>query len=165
MSALFTANRLLPRLSIVCAMAACVLSGFGANRFLVGFVSAILPCRCRAQNTYYVVVHTHLPVIGAVAAVALLVSSLVVERIAKSDNSRLHSIYLLSLLGFLLALAIWGLSALGLPGISSCMQLAQARAVVLDMDGTLVLGDSSSAGHRPLPGSVEHQHRTKMAHA
>jgi 4-nitrophenyl phosphatase len=34
-------------------------------------------------------------------------------------------------------------------------RLAQARAVVLDMDGTLVLGDSSSAGHRPLPGSVE----------
>jgi 4-nitrophenyl phosphatase len=34
-------------------------------------------------------------------------------------------------------------------------RLAHARAVVLDMDGTLVLGDSSSAGHRPLPGAVE----------
>ncbi len=34
-------------------------------------------------------------------------------------------------------------------------RLAHARAVVLDMDGTLVLGDSSSAGHSPLPGSVE----------
>ncbi|TAK50952.1 MAG: haloacid dehalogenase [Gammaproteobacteria bacterium] len=30
-----------------------------------------------------------------------------------------------------------------------------ARAVVFDMDGTLVLGDSSNAGHRPLPGAVE----------
>src|SRR5438132_11067240 len=34
-------------------------------------------------------------------------------------------------------------------------RLAQARAVVLDMDGTLVLGDSSSGGHRPLPGAID----------
>ena len=119
MSALFAANRLLPRLSIVCAMAACVLSGLGANHLLVGFLSATLRCRGHAHDTYYVVVHTHLPVVGAVAAVALLVSSLLAERITKSDNSRLHSIYLLALLGFLLALGIWGFSALGLPGISS----------------------------------------------
>jgi 4-nitrophenyl phosphatase len=33
--------------------------------------------------------------------------------------------------------------------------MAEARAVILDMDGTLVLGDSSSAGHRPLPGATE----------
>jgi hypothetical protein len=119
MSALFAANRLLPRLSIVCAMATCALSGFGANRLLVGFLSGTLPCRCRAQDTYYVVVHTHLPVAGAVASVALLVSSLVAERITKSDNRRIHSTYLLALLGFLLALAIWGFSALGLSDVSS----------------------------------------------
>jgi hypothetical protein len=119
MSALFAANRLLPRLSIVCAMAACVLSGIGANYLLVGFLSVTFRCRCRVQDTYYVVVHTHLPVVGAVAAVALLVSSLAAERVTKSDNNRLHSTYLLASLGFLVALAIWGYSMLGSPSISS----------------------------------------------
>jgi hypothetical protein len=92
MSALFAANRLLRRLSIVCAMAACVPSGIGAN---------------------------YLPVVGAVAAVALLVSSLAAERVTKSDNNRLHSTYLLASPGFLVALAIWGYSMLGSPSISS----------------------------------------------
>jgi hypothetical protein len=119
MSALFAANRLLPRLSIVCAMAACVLSDFGANHLLVGFLSVTFRCRCRAQDTLYVVVHTQLPVVGAVAAVALLVSSLAAKRITQSDNNRVHSTYLLASLGFLVALAIWGFSVLGLPGISS----------------------------------------------
>lgn len=34
-------------------------------------------------------------------------------------------------------------------------RLEQARAVVLDMDGTLVLGDAASAGHSALPGAIE----------
>ncbi len=119
MSTLFAADRLLPRLSIVCAMAACVLSGFGASRLYVGFVSGTLPCRCGAHDTYYVVVHTHLPVVGAVAAVVLLVSALVAERTSQSDIRRLHSTYLLALVGFLFASAIWGFCALGLPGISN----------------------------------------------
>lgn len=36
----------------------------------------------------------------------------------------------------------------------SIERLHQARAFIFDMDGTLVLGDAKSGGHRPLPGAV-----------
>jgi NagD protein len=34
-------------------------------------------------------------------------------------------------------------------------RIARARGFIFDMDGTIALGDSSSVGHRPLPGAVE----------
>ena len=34
-------------------------------------------------------------------------------------------------------------------------RLQAARAVIFDMDGTLVLGDAKSGGHKPLPGAVD----------
>lgn len=34
-------------------------------------------------------------------------------------------------------------------------RLAEAQAFIFDMDGTLVLGDASSGGHKALPGAVE----------
>lgn len=37
---------------------------------------------------------------------------------------------------------------------SNIERLHRARAFVFDMDGTLVLGDAKSGGHRPLPGAV-----------
>jgi hypothetical protein len=116
--ALFAADRLLPRLAIVCAMAACVLSGLGAGR-LIDLVPVILTCRCSTHATCFFVNRTHERLDGAVAAAALLISALVAERIAKSDNVRLHASYLLASLGFLLALARLGLSAFSLLDISS----------------------------------------------
>jgi hypothetical protein len=98
-------------------MVACVLTGLGAAR-LVDLTTIAFLYRCRPHDTYYIVDHSHLPIVGAAAAIALLISAFVVERTATSDNWRIHSSYLLALLGFLLALAIWGLSAHSLLGLA-----------------------------------------------